>query len=98
VAGSQRKRVLEWSRRSARDLLKIEEFIARDDASAAEDVISEIINKALLLESHPTLGKRSSSGHRELVLIRFPFTIVYRLRRNAVVVSRVLHQRQQFPK
>ncbi|MGZ8197862.1 MAG: type II toxin-antitoxin system RelE/ParE family toxin, partial [Burkholderiales bacterium] len=66
--------------------------------SAADDVISEIITKALLLETSPTLGKRSPSGHRELVLTRFPFTVVYRLRRNAVVISRVLHQRRQFPK
>ncbi len=98
MAESQRKRVLEWSRRSARDLLEIEAFIARDNPSAADEVISEIINKALLLETSATLGKRSPSGHRELVLTRFPFTIVYLLRRKAVVVTRVLHQRRQFPK
>ena len=98
MAESQRRRVLEWSRRSARDLLKIEAFIARDNPVAADDVISEIINKALLLETSATLGKRSPAGHRELVLTRFPFTVVYRVKRNVVVVSRVLHQRRQFPK
>jgi ParE-like toxin of type II ParDE toxin-antitoxin system len=54
--------------------------------------------KALLLEANPFLGKhRTPSGHRELVLTRFPFTIIYRIRRGAVTVSRVLHQRRQFP-
>lgn len=99
MAEGQRKRALEWSRRSSRDVLEIEAFIVLDNQSAADDVVSEIISKALLLEANPSLGKRgSSSAHRELVLTRFPFTIVYRLTRKTVVVSRVLHQRRLFPK
>jgi toxin ParE1/3/4 len=98
VAEGPRKRTLRWSRRSARDLLEIEAFIARDSQAAADDVIGEIISKALLLEANPLLGKRRTpADYRELVLTRFPFTIIYRLRRNSVIVSRVLHQRRRFP-
>jgi plasmid stabilization system protein ParE len=98
VAESLKKRTLSWSRRSARDLLEIEAFIARDSQAAADDVIGEIIGKALLLEANPLLGKRRApAGYRELVLTRFPFTIIYRPGRDSVIVSRVLHQSRQFP-
>lgn len=95
---ARRKKQLEWSRRSAQDLLDIENYIARDNQIAADAVVAHIKQRALLLESDPSLGKRRlTSSHRELVLTRFPFTIVYRLIGNSVLVSRVLHQRQQFP-
>jgi addiction module RelE/StbE family toxin len=98
VAESQRKHPLSWSRRSARDLLEIEAYIARDSQSAADDVIAEIIGKALLLETNPSIGRsKRPTGYRELVLTRFPFTVIYRIMRNAVIVSRVLHHRRQFP-
>jgi len=52
----------------------------------------------MLLESNPLLGKRRlTSPPRELVLTRFPFTIVYRIGGSSVLVSRVIHQRMQFP-
>jgi toxin ParE1/3/4 len=95
---ARRKKQLEWSKRSAQDLLSIEDYIAQDNQSAADTVIAHITERALLLESDPLLGKRRlASPHRELVLSRFPFTIVYRLRGNRVLISRILHQRRQFP-
>lgn len=95
---ARRKKHLEWSRRSAQDLLAIEDYIARDNQVAADAVVAHIQQRALLLESDPLLGKRRlTSSHRELVLTRFPFTIVYRVSGNSVLVSRILHQRQQFP-
>ena len=67
LPGSQRK-PLEWSRLSARDLLKIDEYLARENPDAAFAVIAHIREQALLLESHPTLGRAGSRpGRRELV-------------------------------
>ena len=95
---AKRKKQLEWSRRSAQDLLDIEDYIARDNQVAADAVVAHIKQRTTLLESDPLLGKRRlTSSHRELVLMRFPFTIVYRVRGNSVLISRILHQRQQFP-
>lgn len=92
------KRPLSWTRRSTRDLLEIEAFIARDDPNAAHEVIAEKIGRSLQLETRPALGRlKRPAGYRELVLTRFPFTVIYRVKRNAVIVSRVLHQRRQFP-
>ena len=92
------KKQLKWSRRSAQDLLDIEDYIARDNQVAADRVVAHIRERALLLESDPSLGKRRlTTSHRELVLTRFPFTIVYRVRGGSVLISRVLHQRRRFP-
>jgi len=81
VAENQRKRLLSWSRRSARDLLEIEAYIASDNQSAADEVIADIIGKALLLETNPSIGRlKSPAGYREFVLTRFPFTVIYRIK------------------
>jgi plasmid stabilization system protein ParE len=97
VAARQKKR-LEWSRRSAQDLLNIEAYIAVDNQPAADAVIAHVRERALLLETDSLLGKRRlASPHRELVLSRFPYTIIYRVRGSQVFISRVLHQRRQFP-
>ena len=48
-----------------------------------------------MLEADPLLGKRRlASPHRELVLSRYPFTIIYRLRGGRVIISRILYQRR----
>ena len=92
------KKQLEWSRRSAQDLLDIEEYIAQDNQSAADAVIAHMQQRALMLEADPLLGKRRlASPHRELVLTRYPFTIIYRVRGSRVLISRMLHQKRQFP-
>ena len=81
------RKQLEWSRRSA-----------QDNQSAADAVIEHIQQRALMLEADPLLGKRRlASPHRELVLSRYPFTIIYRVRGGRVLISRVLHQRRQLP-
>ncbi len=93
----QRKPLL-WSRRAARDLLDIDQYVAREDVAAATRVVSHILRQARLLETEPLLGKRRFAGsHRELVLNRYPFSVIYRITRGTVIIVRVLHQRRQFP-
>ena len=95
---AKRKKQLEWSRSAARDLLHIEDYIAKDNQIAADAVVAYIRQGTLLLESDPLIGKRRlTSPYRELVLTRFPFSIVYRVRGNSVFIVRVLHQRMMFP-
>jgi hypothetical protein len=51
-----------------------------------------------MLEADALLGKRRfASPHRELVLSRYPFTIIYRVRGGLILISRILQQRRQFP-
>ena len=80
------RKQLEWSLWSA-----------QDNQLAADAVIAYMQQRALMLEADPLLGKRLASPRRELVLSRYPFTIIYRVRGGRVVISRVLHQRRQLP-
>ncbi|MGH8616950.1 MAG: type II toxin-antitoxin system RelE/ParE family toxin [Burkholderiales bacterium] len=97
VPARKRKELL-WSRRAARDLLEIDEYITREDPAAADRVVRHLLRQSRLLETDALLGKRRFAGpHRELILSRYPFSIIYRVAREAVIVVRVLHQRRQFP-
>lgn len=89
---------LEWSARAARDLLAIEAFYAEYSQATADRVIAEIRRNALQLEIHPQLGRRGPvPGTRELVVIKYPFLLVYKIVGRRVRIGRVLHQRQKYP-
>lgn len=89
---------LEWSPRAGRDLLAIEAFYADYSQAAADRVIAEIRRNALQLESHPQIGRRGQLPRaRELVVVKYPFLLVYRIVGRRVRIGRVLHQHQKFP-
>jgi toxin ParE1/3/4 len=97
VARRPQKR-LEWSFGAARDVLQIEAWIALDNVIAALKVAEHIIEKAELLRRNPNLGRRmGAGGPRKLALTRYPYSIYYRVTRNAIRVVRVLHQARRFP-
>jgi plasmid stabilization system protein ParE len=95
VARRPQKR-LEWSFGAARDVLQIEAWIALDNVIAALKVAEHIIEKAELLRRNPNLGRRmGAGGPRKLALTRYPYSIYYRVTRNAIRV--VLYQARRFP-
>lgn len=89
---------LEWSPRAGRDLLTIEEFYAGYSQTTADRVMAEIRRHALQLESFPRIGRRGQvTGTRELVILKYPFMLVYRIVGKRVRIGRVLHQHQKYP-
>lgn len=94
----KRKKPLEWSRRAAGQLLEIENYIAQDDPIVAATVVDRIIATAAKLSTFPLAGRTGRlRGTRELVITRYPYTIIYRVRRTAVQIIRVVHQARKFP-
>ena len=92
------KRPLEWSPRSQRDIEAIHDYIALDNPVAAQSVIAEIRKAANSLRTLPMLGHVGKCpGTRELVLARFPYTLVYRLAPAKISIAAVLHQSRQYP-
>ena len=92
------RRLLEFSARSIRDVTSIEAYIIADNPRAAEKVVITLYKTAEQLESNPTLGHVGRCpGTRELVLARYPYTLIYRLTTNKICVLAVLHQSRQFP-
>ena len=92
-----RKR-LEWSPRAGSDLLAIEDFYSGYSQVTADRVMAEIRRTALQLETYPAIGRRGQvPSTRELAIVRYPFTLVYRIIGSRVRVGRVLHQHQKYP-
>ena len=93
-----RSKRLEWSARAARDLLAIEEFYAKYSQLTADRVIAEIRRKAQELQRFPYIGRHGQVLRtRELVILKYPFNLVYRIVGDRVRIGRVLHQHQEYP-
>lgn len=87
------KKLLEWSIRSLSNVASIEEYIEADNPAAAHKVLGEIRKAAHCLTDFPMLGHTGQrAGTRELVLTKYPFTIIYRLTANKVFILAVAHQ------
>ncbi len=90
------KRPLEWSPRSQRNIESIRDYIAADNPPASARVVAELIKAAEDLPNFPLLGHTGRrTGTRELVLTRYPYTIIYRLTREKIAIVAVLHQSRQ---
>ena len=79
-------------------MVNIVVHIAADDPATALKVESCIFAAAENLEDFPMLGHAGQrAGTRELVLPKYPYTIVYRLTANKVRIVAVTHQSRKHP-
>lgn len=87
------KKLLEWSIRSLSNVASIEEHIEADNPTAARKVLGEIRKTAHNLTEFPMMGHTGQRvGTRELVLAKYPFTIIYQLTARKVFILAVAHQ------
>jgi toxin ParE1/3/4 len=88
-----------WSPEAIRDLAALRAYIAEDDPAAAQKVvlrIIEIVEQAL--PSNPQIGRPGRvPGTRELVIVRTPYIVPYRVRRNVLEILRVYHGARRWP-
>lgn len=92
------KKRLEWSIRSSVNVESIRDYIESENPAAAQNVLTEIRATAYSLRDFPMLGHPGQrAGTRELVLSRYPYTIVYRLSADRVRVIAVTHQSKKHP-
>lgn len=92
------KRQLEYSLRSVANMEAIKLYIAVDNPSAAARVIQSVLSASEELVDFPLLGHPGQrAGTRELVLSKYPYTIVYRLTADRVRVIAVTHQSRKHP-
>lgn len=92
------KKLLEWSTRSALNVESIRDYIERDNPVAALSVLAEIRKGARGLLEFPMLGHEGKrTGTRELVMPKYPYTIIYRLTADKVRIVAVVHQARQHP-
>lgn len=92
------KKPLEWSPRSQRNIESIRDYIAADNKVAAQSVLDEIRRAADGLRNFPAIGHAGQRpGTRELVLPKYPYTLIYRITPKKIGIVAVLHQRVKYP-
>jgi toxin ParE1/3/4 len=88
-----------WTISARRDVNAIWDFIEARNPDAAELVSSEILRTVEGLLQFPKRGKPGRVKEtRELVISGLPYVVVYLLVDENVVILRVLHGAQDWPK
>lgn len=81
------------------NIASIRDFIAGDNRAAALAVLNEIRRTAESLRDFPMLGHPGRrAGSRELVLKRYPYTLIYRITASKIGIIAVIHQARKHPK
>ena len=71
------------------------EYVARENAAAAETLVEQIFAVVERLEQYPRMGR--VEGTRELVIAGTAFVVVYRVEAERVEVLAVLHAARKWP-
>ena len=89
---------IRWTEGAVGNLDHVEEYIAKDNTSAAVATVNKIIDSAQMLADYPTIGKRGRErGTRELVIAGLPYIVIYAVLREELVILRVLHTSMKYP-
>jgi len=83
---------IQWLDDAIEDLQSLRYYIAKDNTSAANEVVKKILHSIELLEKHPEIGRFGRVlNTRELVISGLPYIVPYQVRNNVVEILRVLH-------
>jgi plasmid stabilization system protein ParE len=75
--------------------LEIRAFVALDKPDAAERLATRIVSVVEALRIHPYLGRVGPEpGIRELIIGGTPYSILYRVRANRLIISTISHASQ----
>jgi len=90
---------IEWTERAIQDLRAAYDYWAEErSAAAAERMLETIFSAVEILESYPSAGRRGRvTGTRELVVLRTPFLIPYRVQRGTIQILALLHGARKWP-
>jgi plasmid stabilization system protein ParE len=84
-----------WSPLARARLAEIRAYIALDKPDAAERLAIRIVAVVETLRHHPHLGRAGAEpGIRELIIGGTPYTILYRVRGNRIIISTIWHSAQ----
>ena len=92
------KKQLDYSARFIANMEAIRDYIALDNPAAANRVLQTVLSSAEELIDFPLLGHAGQRAEtRELVLSKYPYTLVYRLTANKVRIVAMIHQSRKHP-
>ena len=89
---------IRWSPAATEDLFRIVEYVAKENAPAAQRVGNTIYENVDALNSFPNRGRGGRvEGTREMPVASLPFIVVYRVVEETVDIPRVIHGAQRWP-
>jgi len=89
---------IKWTEPAARALESIQDYIARDNPSAAFDAARRIRHATVQLRYHPRLGRAGQvRGAFEPVIPDLPFILPYRIKGKEVQILSVYHTSRKWP-
>jgi len=89
---------LEWLPQALHDFDEIIDYIAEDNPVAAIEQGDEIESQVAGLLDNRQLGRPGRvKGTRELVVVRTPYIVAYRVNKGAIQILRILHGARLWP-
>lgn len=84
-----------WSALARARLREIHAYIALDKTEAADRLATRIIAVVEALRNHPYLGRTGAHAEiRELIIGGTPYSILYRVRGQRIIISTIWHAAQ----
>ena len=89
---------LRWTRLALQDLRDLYEYIAEDNPSAANRMVTRIQDATQRLKNHPQMGRPGRvQGTHELVIAGSPYIVVYILGDSEIQIVAVIHSAMRWP-
>lgn len=87
-----------WTAPARQDLRSHVLYVAERNPDAARKLQASVRHAVETLADHPNRGRPGRfEGTRELVIVGYPYLVVYRVREESVRILRVLHGAQDWP-
>ena len=70
-------------------------FYEAASVGLGSDFLDDVQRVVDTLREHPELGRAVGKGLRQVLLHRFPFSLIYSTEKDAIIVVAVAHQRRR---
>jgi plasmid stabilization system protein ParE len=88
---------LEFSLTAQRHLREARDFIAQDNPDAADTLVALIVARAATLREFALAGRRLGGDRRAFALPPTPYSLIYRVLPERIVVPAVWHGARAWP-
>lgn len=87
-----------WTEPARKDLRDIFIYISEENPNAARTLLSEIKERAVLLQDNPLIGRLGRvDGTRELVIAGTHYILPYRIKEQQIQILAVFHTARKWP-
>ena len=87
-----------WLARATRALVSAYDFIAQDNPAAAKEFFRYLLSSTERLTEFPQTDRAGRvPGTRELVLVKYPYIVPYRIEGLEIQILHVLHNSRNWP-